>query len=482
LQSRTANQQSFVRTDFTLKYLHLEDELKKSAFFKVIGSQSAVFIRSWIDYIIHKDVLVLPWAHGDLRQIQLDYCTKNELDVTKPTEFSKFIAQLKGAVVIAVDFMAVDTAAFSTLIKQIKKYNERLENVEAMQHKAAEGLNQISVVIFFQNESDLSENQKSALVEFKASLFIGELNISTVKARTSSGTNKLLVSAIVGGMCAVVWLNQQTIANFINSKPAQQVQSNDVKVDSSLANNTESTALVNIEPAKQATVLLEINDDGLIDRTEPVDNMDSAIEVDNGDKNSQLEASSIAYTKGNVGDDPIDNTAQSLQVVSQEVLVSSEAPSSENIAQSNNLNENGESQSIASITDDTPNIHSAPVTDEQKITILIDRWMDGWQQRNFSEYSESYSGTYSAKKSMSHKQWLDWRQKRIEKPKWIKLSRSDIAFAVHDSKTEAYRITFTLNYSSPNYKDKTLKRLDVESIDGHFKIVAEENIKVTRLK
>jgi len=459
LQSRTANQQSFVRTDFTLKYLHLEDELKKSAFLKVTGSQSAVFIRSWIDYITHNDVLVLPWAHGDLRQIQLDYYSKHELGVTKPNEFSEFIAQLKGPVVIAVDFMAVDTAAFSTLIKRIKKHNERLENVDAVQHKAADGLNQISVVIFFQNESDLSDKQQSALVEFKASLFVGELNMSTVKAKKSSGTNKLLISAIVGGMCAVVWLNQETIANLLNSKPAQQVQSNDVTVDSSLANNTVSAALANVEPAKQTTVLLEINDDGLTDRTEPVDNMSSAIDVES-----------------------IDNKSQSSEAVPQEVTVSSEAPSSENIAQSNNLNENDESQSIASITDDTPNTNSAPVTDEQKITILIDRWIDGWQQQNFSEYSESYSGTYSAKKSMSHKQWLDWRKKRIEKPKWIKLSRSDIAFTVHDSKTAAYRITFTLDYSSPNYKDKTLKRLDVESIDGHFKIVAEENIKVTRLK
>jgi len=42
-------------------------------------------------------------------------------------------------------------------------------------------------------------------------------------------------------------------------------------------------------------------------------------------------------------------------------------------------------------------------------------------------------------------------------------------------------ITFTLNYTSPNYKDKTFKKLGLTLIDDAFKIVVEENLKVTKL-
>jgi hypothetical protein len=81
---------------------------------------------------------------------------------------------------------------------------------------------------------------------------------------------------------------------------------------------------------------------------------------------------------------------------------------------------------------------------------------------------------------MSHNQWLDWRRKRIEKPQWIKLSRSNIKH-LGGLDNGLLSITFTLSYASPNYKDKTFKKLILKLEGEEFKIVREENLKVTRL-
>lgn len=480
LQYRTANQQSYVRTDFTLKYLHLEDELNKCAFFKVMGSQSAVFIRSWVDYAANNDMLVLPWFNGQLEQIQLAYFAKNELADANPVAFSDFIDQLASPVVITVDLLAVDIAEFIILTNHVKKYNDAIKaNAnEVVALKQGSSFQRISIVIYIKDESALNLVQQSALIEFKASLFVGEVDINIAKTSSKGHASKFVALAAATGFCVILWLNQAAVASFFTGKPVEQPQSDELTKAPLVLSNAVSTALVNVE---QGVMLLAVSDEDLIDKTEPTDEISSEVEVV---MDSQLLSLTTIDTQEAVKEELVNSIVQEGIAAVQDESSNSES-FAENTTQSNDVateSENSQFLNISSVIDDQPNANSSPATDEQKITILIDSWINGWQEQDFTAYSESYSDAYSAKKGMSHQQWLEWRKKRIEQPKWIKLSRSELSFLQDENNSSSFSLSFTLNYSSPNYKDKTLKRLSVNNIDGDYKIVVEENLKVTRVK
>lgn len=489
MQYRTPNQQSYVRTDFTLKYLNLEEALHKSAFFKVMGSQSLVFIRSWIDYAANNGVLVLPWVDGKLEQLQLAYFSENELGDAKPAKFSEFIDQLASPVVIAVDFLAVDSAAFLALIKHVKKYNEASKaaenNVETLAHNNS--LPRLSVVIYIQDESALNSAHQSALASFKASLVVGEPATKTVES-THKGNAKIMIALpVVIGACVVLWLNQASIASVFAPKAVSQPQSDDSQVLSDKASTT--LARVSAKP-EHAVALLVINDQGITDKTETVkpslNDIEPAVLVDTaGDKD--LNSSLLSPVTSTV--EAAENTQLSSQINEENVVPTPPVTDSSDLVGVESIDQssveallNLESQDEAALVGEQQGSVDTGMSDEQNITALVDAWINGWQQQDFTVYSGSYSSHYSARQGMSHQKWLEWRKARIEKPKWIKLSRSELDIVKDEKNSASFSVAFTLDYSSPNYKDKTLKSLSVNNIDGDFKIVAEENLKVTRLK
>jgi len=118
---------------------------------------------------------------------------------------------------------------------------------------------------------------------------------------------------------------------------------------------------------------------------------------------------------------------------------------------------------------------------QKQLQLLIDAWIAAWQQQNFEKYSTFYGPKFTVSKKLSHKGWLKWRKQRIEKPKWIKLSRSEISFIIAEG-DEQLSMTFTLNYESPNYQDETLKRLTLKPVGESYQIILEENMQVSRIR
>ena len=118
---------------------------------------------------------------------------------------------------------------------------------------------------------------------------------------------------------------------------------------------------------------------------------------------------------------------------------------------------------------------------QQQLQLLIDAWITAWQQQDFNKYSTFYGPKFTVSKKFSHKGWLKWRKQRIEKPKWIKLSRSKISF-IATGVDEQLSMTFTLNYESPNYQDETLKKLTLKPVGESYQIIVEQNMQVTRIR
>ncbi|MEM5527792.1 hypothetical protein WN093_03065 [Gammaproteobacteria bacterium AS21] len=493
MQYRTPSQQSYVRTDFTLKYLSLEQALHKSAFFKVMGSQSPVFIRSWIDYTANNGVLVLPWVGGNLEQIQLAYFSKNELGDVKPAEFSEFIDQLASPVVIAVDFLAVDSVAFVALIKHVKKYNEAREaaqnNVESVKAIAQSNhLQRLSVVIYIEDESALNSAHQSALADFKASLLVGQAATKIVKGTDRGNAKKIIALPVIIGACVVLWLNQASIASVFAPKAVSQPQSDESKTRASVLSDTASAALASTRAKPEhAPALLVINDEGISAKTEAVksslNDTDPVAIAGDKDLNSSL-LSSVTSTV-----EVTENTQLSKQMSEENVMPTPPVIDSSDLVGVESTDQPSvealqslELADEAVVASEQQGSADTGMSDEHNITALVDAWINGWQQQDFTVYSESYSSNYSARRGMSHQKWLEWRKARIEKPKWIKLSRSELDIVLDKNNSASFSVAFTLDYSSPNYKDKTLKKLSVNNIDGDFKIVAEENLKVTRVK
>lgn len=117
-----------------------------------------------------------------------------------------------------------------------------------------------------------------------------------------------------------------------------------------------------------------------------------------------------------------------------------------------------------------------PLTDLDKATHVISEWQAAWQNQNHADYVAHYiTGFNGAYKT--HQQWLKKRHTALNKPNWIKLTRSD--FIKTEEANGIVKIDFWLTYEADNgYKDKTHKRLTLEFSDGRWLISKEQNIKV----
>ncbi|EAR60406.1 ATP-binding protein [Neptuniibacter caesariensis] len=117
-----------------------------------------------------------------------------------------------------------------------------------------------------------------------------------------------------------------------------------------------------------------------------------------------------------------------------------------------------------------------PLTDLEKATRVISEWQAAWQNQNHADYVAQYiTGFNGAYKT--HQQWLKKRHTALNKPNWIKLTRSD--FIKTEEANGIVKIDFWLTYEADNgYKDKTHKRLTLEFSDDRWLISKEQNIKV----
>jgi tetratricopeptide (TPR) repeat protein len=111
-------------------------------------------------------------------------------------------------------------------------------------------------------------------------------------------------------------------------------------------------------------------------------------------------------------------------------------------------------------------------------TLLIEtvrNWANAWASKDFTRYTASYAADYRDKFA-THEQWVNYRRERILRPGDIKVEVTN--FTVRQRDSDRASVDFTQAFSSPNYSDRVVKRLDFSRIGSQWKIASERVLSV----
>jgi hypothetical protein len=531
------NQQSVVRTDFTLKYYVLDELLEKNSLLKIVGTQTQVFVRSWIDYSLVRKDIIIPWLSGDLSVLckTISHVLKDSIaDIASLVTFIKE-KELEGKIIFAVNFAEIDSNDLSALVdvlclKDQNKNatvptNKNKDQIEKSSSLASVQNPRLANIVLWHTDNQTSSTEEGILAAFSATLDLG-----TEKKQHSGIQLKpqkvvpIAVSVCVGiAVLGWMFLSQDTKEAEHSAAQKALTEKNDDKIE-------ESTKKLSVEGAP--TGLSEQSDSNVIKRAKErlegeLESKSSSISKNVGandlkemqdsssvtsdlpkniDQNTQTAiAATTEIELGKSSGEIVNSDKNELAKTSNSVLIAAKVDSAEKKmvvkgkalkAEKRSKTEtvailgasNAKVVNIGSSINTSSSVSNANVgvVDSNELSSVIsavenniDSLISAWQDKDFTAYSSFYSTDFKGVKS-SHKAWLKWRKKRVEKPKWVKLSRSNIK---HLAPTTRYHaVTFTLNYASPNYKDKTFKKLTFEKIGQQFKIVKEENLNVVRIK
>lgn len=100
----------------------------------------------------------------------------------------------------------------------------------------------------------------------------------------------------------------------------------------------------------------------------------------------------------------------------------------------------------------------------------INQWKTGWENKDYAQYFGAYSPLFEYPAKMKKKEWQQYRKERIKYKKTIKIELIDL---VVFKKKDLFHATFTQEYQSDNFLEKSTKML-VLSFDGdQWKIIKE---------
>ncbi len=120
-----------------------------------------------------------------------------------------------------------------------------------------------------------------------------------------------------------------------------------------------------------------------------------------------------------------------------------------------------------------------PVLDlERQLLSSVERWVDGWQRQDLSEYFAAYHPGFEPRYQDSVSQWRANRERVIGGAEWIRLELTEFEIVAElDGQVE---VNFWLAYESPTYSDNTLKKLVLGTDGGDWLILEEVNLQVRR--
>ncbi len=131
---------------------------------------------------------------------------------------------------------------------------------------------------------------------------------------------------------------------------------------------------------------------------------------------------------------------------------------------------NPESRPVAHSS--TASVASDAIAGEIKQTVQA--WAQAWASRNVGKYLEFYSvEDFFTEKFSNRAAWERNRVKMLKDVGAIRVALTDIQVAVLDPRNA--RSTFTQEYRSKNYQDKTRKTLILQKEDGAWKITRESD-------
>ena len=144
-------------------------------------------------------------------------------------------------------------------------------------------------------------------------------------------------------------------------------------------------------------------------------------------------------------------------------LATSESPQTAARVQQSVTPETGAAKSQIS---ETP----ATAADEE-ITTTLQGWATAWSAQEVELYLSFYGQAFRPPYGQSRQTWERVRERRLRKPKWIKVTLDDIRV---NSKTDGQaHVQLLQQYRSNNYEDLTRKEFVLQRSDEGWRIVAE---------
>ncbi len=528
------SQQSIVRTDFTLKYYHLESLLKAHDVVEITGSDQHVFLRSWMDYVKAKGDGIVTWTEGDFGQLLASISQYSGEEIVDESSLKEYLNQQTSELVFCVDSQNIEVDQLQSLFSTLSTVDKQSASIEAidkgiseaavsdaassedsnsdLEKKSPSPRSQSNIkLVLCMPDSQKGQSVDQQIASFNATTFqVGEAGGSqpakTTKLfskkplgeKTGFGKLKILLAVFVVAI-GISWhfnfLDDSVFAGFFDSGAAPAVakendsSKNDTKAganqqaDDKAASTSSKEGLEDLknvagvtgDNAAQSTHSASTKINEVVEGSAVVNESNS--DNKGGDSDSQAVDSKVSNPPkedlviiGKTVDPSLNPEKNSKPSASETVAISS-VKSANGVNLGSSIRTKSEKNSA-----DSKSGNDSVAAIEQ----LVDGWIDAWQAQEFDKYQQFYSDDFKSGGQRSHSSWLKWRKKRIEKPKWIKLSRSNIKH-LSDEASELYQIQLTLIYSSPNYRDKTFKRMTFKKLDDStFKIVKEENLKVTK--
>lgn len=132
---------------------------------------------------------------------------------------------------------------------------------------------------------------------------------------------------------------------------------------------------------------------------------------------------------------------------------------------------------VAAIQVATPAEPVEPVTVDSAAAMesAVLEWVAVWQAQDIDAYFASYLPGFIPRYEPKD-EWLQSRRRNIRRPQWIRLVVED--FTVVEQGDETGEVNFWLDYQSPSYHDRTLKKLQLQKTPTAWLIAEEINLRV----
>ena len=117
-----------------------------------------------------------------------------------------------------------------------------------------------------------------------------------------------------------------------------------------------------------------------------------------------------------------------------------------------------------------------PTQVEQAIVQKLSGWSDGWMSRDGEKYFAHYSQQFEPGGGRSLDEWMQRKQKALDKAEYIKIYLTDIEIDYSPETPDIASVEFNQAYASDTFQGRTRKRLDLKNSQSGWLIVGESNI------
>jgi hypothetical protein len=114
---------------------------------------------------------------------------------------------------------------------------------------------------------------------------------------------------------------------------------------------------------------------------------------------------------------------------------------------------------------------TAPVVAEPDETDLVHEWARAWSEQRVDDYLATYSARFEPPRGLHRTAWEERRRQRLLAPQRIQVTLASIE--VEKLSDDSSRVRFVQEYESDKYHDVVRKILDLELVEGGWKILRE---------